>query len=134
MTIPSTLVGVWRLIYTESKDATGAHMSAPYGGDQAMGLISFSDSGRMACVLCDSSAAVAANMLREYVSYCGAYVVDGDRLITKVDAASRPDWMGTEQIRTWSLAGDILELRPPLRAYAAAPEQRLLRWQRVGDL
>lgn len=129
-----SLVGVWRLIHAEATDANGAPLNAPYGGDQAMGLISFSDSGRMACVLCDSSAAVAANMLREYVSYCGAYVVDGDRLITKVDAASRPDWMGTEQIRTWSLAGDILELRPPLRAYAAAPEQRLLRWQRVGGL
>ncbi|MGA0926834.1 MAG: lipocalin-like domain-containing protein [Burkholderiaceae bacterium] len=129
-----SLVGVWRLIHTEAVDANGTRLTPPYGGDQAMGLISFSDSGRMACVLCDSSAAVPTDKPREYVSYCGAYVVDGDRLITKVDAASRPDWMGTEQIRTWSLAGDILELRPPLRAYAAAPEQRLLRWQRVGGL
>ena len=129
-----SLVGVWRLIHTEAVDANGTRLTPPYGGHQAMGLISFSDSGRMACVLCDSSAAVPTDKPREYVSYCGAYVVDGDRLITKVDAASRPDWMGTEQIRTWSLAGDILELRPPLRAYAAAPEQRLLRWQRVGNL
>lgn len=129
-----SLVGVWRLIHTEATDATGRRLTAPYGGDQAMGLICFSDDGRMACVLCNGNPNLAEGQTREYVSYCGVYRIEGEQLITEVDASSRADWMGTEQVRTWALTGDVLELRPPVRAYAAAPEQRVLRWQRVGDL
>ena len=47
-----SFAGVWRLIHTEATDANATPSNAPYGGDQAMGLISFSGDGRMVCVLC----------------------------------------------------------------------------------
>ena len=40
-----SLVGVWRLIHTEAVDANGTRLTPPYGGDQAMGLISFQTVG-----------------------------------------------------------------------------------------
>lgn len=47
-----SFAGVWRLIHTEATDANATPSNASYGGDQAMGLISFSGDGRMVCVLC----------------------------------------------------------------------------------
>jgi hypothetical protein len=36
---------------------------------------------------------------REYSSYCGNYTYDGERLVTRVDAASDPTRIGSDQVR-----------------------------------
>ncbi len=127
------LTGTWELVRTTSTGADGTQMPAPYGGDDAMGLVSFREDGRMVCVLCDSRTQVPDNASREYNSYCGAYTYDGKRLTTAVDASSNPNWDATDQVRDVSFEGDLLVLRPPLRAYAAQAEQRVLFWRKVGD-
>ena len=126
-----SLVGSWKLIKTESVAANGNKLPAPYGGQRAMGTVTFAASGRMICVLCDSANELPPGEKREYNSYCGNYRFDGQQLITVVDASANPAWMNTEQVRDVHFEGDTLVLRPPLRAYAAEPEQRTLYWQRM---
>lgn len=128
----NSLVGTWQLIRTSSVTAEGTEMPAPYGGENSMGLVSLSDDGRMIAVLCDSSKELPAGKTREFVSYCGAYTFDGKQLNTQVDASSRPEWFGSEQVRDVAFEGDTLVLRPPLRAYAGPAEQRVLYWQKIS--
>ena len=48
------IVGIWKMVRTESTGADGRPMPAPYGGAGGLGIITFTADGRMACVLCDS--------------------------------------------------------------------------------
>jgi len=127
-----SLPGTWKLVRTEAFDADGNCISPPYGGEKAMGLVSFNRDNRMIAVLCDSHPDTPPGLEREFVSYCGNYSFDGEHLITQVDASSRQAWFGTEQIRHVSFENELLVLRPPRRAYAGAPEQRVLYWQRLA--
>lgn len=127
-----SLIGSWSLLRTESTDAGGQVLDPPYGGEMAMGLVSFSAENRMVAVLCDSRANAPTNFKREFVSYCGSFSFDGRRLVTHVDASSRADWFGTSQVRDVALEGETLVLRPPQRAYAGQPEQRVLYWKKLN--
>ncbi|MGB7180987.1 MAG: lipocalin-like domain-containing protein [Burkholderiaceae bacterium] len=127
----SSLTGTWKLIKTSSVAADGSEMPAPYGGEGAMGLVSFSESGRMVAVLCDSRTEVPKGSAREYNSYCGAYTFDGKELVTQVDASSNAAWFDSEQVRSARFEGDTLILQPPLRPYGQQPEQRTLHWKKI---
>jgi len=124
------LTGTWELVRTSSTDGNGAPMPPPYGGENAMGLVSFGDNGRMVCVLCNSQAELPEDSAREYNSYCGAFTYDGKQLTTAVDASSNAKWFATDQVRDVSFEGDLLVLRPPLRAYAAQTSDRHWRTRR----
>ncbi len=126
------LTGTWALVRSESSTADGSQMPAPYGGEDALGIVQLTAAGRMICVLCNSAPELPADTPREFVSYCGAYSFDGKVMRTIVDASSRPDWFNTEQLRDVSFEGETLVLRPPLRAYAAQPEQRVLYWKKIA--
>jgi hypothetical protein len=66
----------------------------PYGG-KALGRVTFTADGRMMSVVCDGRKELPAGVSREYSSYCGNYTYDGERLVTRVDAAStllHPAW------------------------------------------
>jgi len=42
--------------------------------------------------------------------------------------------MGTEQVREVGQEGELMVLRPPLRAYLGRPpEQRILYWEKISD-
>ena len=125
------VVGVWRLVAASAVDADGKPLPKPYG-PQAMGLLTLNADGRMMAVLCDGRAEVPDGP-REYASYCGNYAFDGATLVTRVDAASQPERMGTDQVRQARFDADgRMVLRPPLRPYGAVTQQRELVWERVG--
>ena len=69
---------------------------------------------------------------RAYSSYCGNYTFDGTRLITRVDAASDPARIGSDQVREVSFDGDRMILRPPPRQGEAGEEYRELTWERIA--
>jgi hypothetical protein len=89
----------------------------------------------MASVLCDGRKEIPPGQVRGYSSYCGNYRFDGTTLVTRVDAASDPARMGTDQVRQVSFEGDLMVLRPPLVSFGAGaePEQRVLHWQKIAD-
>lgn len=128
----NTITGTWQLIHTECIGHDGSSLAPPYGGAaNCMGLLSMSAAGRMVCVLCDSRVDMPQGLSREYNSYCGAYQFDGKQLVTRVDASSNPDWIGTDQIRDVSFEDEILVLRPVTGSGPASNGQRILHWIRL---
>jgi len=130
-----SIIGTWALVKAIATAADGSPRPAPFGGAKAMGRVTFNADGRMMAVLCDGRPEMPGGERRGYSSYCGNYTFDGRTLITRVDAASDPARMGTDQIRQVSHEGDLMVLRPPLRSYDGAPEeQRVLWWRKIAEV
>jgi hypothetical protein len=71
-----------------------------------MGRLTFTAEGRMMSVICDGRPALPPGASREYSSYCGNYAFDGARLVTRVDAASDPSRIGSQQPRGVRFEGE----------------------------
>ena len=130
LAVPS-IVGTWKLVAAAARDRSGNLLPAPYGG-KGMGRVMFNADGRMMAVTCDGRPELPAGASRAYSSYCGNYTFDGARLVTRVDAASDPARIGTDQGREVGFDGDRMILRPPPRAAAGGREHRELTWERIA--
>jgi len=86
----------------------------------------------MMAVVCDGRAELPPGVERGYSSYCGPYTFDGARLVTRVDAASDPARIASDQVREVSFDGERMILRPQPRQTAAGEEHRELTWQRIA--
>ncbi len=127
------IVGTWRLVRSTAVAADGTPLPPPFGGEKAMGRLVLSAEGRMMSVICDGRPVIGGDETREYRSYCGNYTFDGEHLVTRVDAASDPARLGTEQVRDVHFEGEMMVLRPPLTAYGEVEEQREVFWRRIAD-
>lgn len=127
------IVGTWRLVEPTARNAKGEPMPTPYG-PKFMGRVTFNADGRMMAVLCDGRPALPEGTAREYASYCGNYTFDGARLVTRVDAASDPARMGTDQVRDVKFEGNRMILRPPPRQWAGQEQHRELAWEKISDV
>jgi hypothetical protein len=125
--------GTWRLVRAVARDADGNELPAPYGGHPA-GRVMLGADGRMMAVTCDGRRDIPGGGTREYGSYCGNYTFDGKQLITRVDAASDPSRIGSDQVRDVRFEGDLMVLRPPARIYDGAQQQRELYWEKIADV
>ena len=126
-----SIVGTWKLAAATARDRSGNPLPAPFGG-KGMGLLTLNAGGRMMAVICDSRPELPAGTDRAYSSYCGNYSFDGSRLITRVDAASDPARLGSDQVREVSFDGDRMILRPPPRQTEAGEEYREVTWERLA--
>lgn len=124
------IVGTWRLVSTQARSEDGKPLPAPYG-PKAMGLVVFEADGRMMAVLCDGRTSLPGND-RDYNSYAGNYAFDGRTLVTRVDAASDPSRMGTEQVRHARFEGARLILNPPPRPWRGSVQHHELVWERIA--
>ena len=129
------IIGTWRLVKGFSVDAEGKPLPPPYGGDKAMGRVTFNADGRMMAVLCDGRTELPPGTPREYNSYCGNFTFDGQTLTTRVDAARDPSWIGRDEVRAVHFDGKYMVLRPPFRPmHNRPPEQRELWWEKISDV
>ncbi|MEM9354829.1 MAG: lipocalin-like domain-containing protein [Pseudomonadota bacterium] len=128
------IIGTWRLVRGSSVDADGNALPPPYGGDKAMGQVIFNADGRMMAVLCDGRAELPAEEIREYTSYCGNYTFDGKKLVTRVDATSDAERMGTDQVRDVHFDGEFMILRPPMKPYGNKMQQREIVWEKISNV
>ena len=127
-----SIVGTWKMIGATARDRDGKPMPAPYGG-QGMGRVAFTAEGRMMAVTCDARRELPPGTARAYSSYCGNYTCDGTRLVTRVDAASDPSRIGSDQVREVSFDGeDRMILKPPPRQSEAGEEYREISWARIS--
>ena len=127
------VIGTYRLVKAVARDAAGNVLPAPYGGNP-LGRVVLGVDGRMIALTCDASPNLPAAAKREYSSYTGMYTFDGKTLVTKVDGASDPARIGSDQVRGVRFEDGLMVLRPPLRPYGAAPEQRELYWEKISDV
>lgn len=126
-----SIVGTWRLIAAAAHDENGGTLPPPYGG-RGTGRVVFGVDGRMMSVVCDGRPELPASARRDYSSYCGSYTFDGGRLVTRVDAASDPSRIGSDQVREVRFSGERMILRPPPRRSNGRTEQRELTWERIA--
>ncbi|HVC59748.1 MAG TPA: lipocalin-like domain-containing protein [Acetobacteraceae bacterium] len=129
----ASVFGTWRLVRAVAHDGDGKELPTPYGG-HGMGRVMLGADGRMMAVTCDGRREIPGGGKREYSSYCGNYTFDGTLLVTRVDAASDPSRIGSEQVRGVRFEGGLMVLRPPARTYGGAAEQRELYWEKIADV
>ena len=76
-----------------------------------------------------------ADLMNSVVAYTGTYRLEGDKWITKVDAASNPEWVGTEQMRFFKVEGNRLQVMTPWRIMPNWPQRGMTRsiltWERI---
>ena len=136
------LVGTWRLVSFEVRDANH-RVSYPYGPD-ASGYIVYSHDGYMsvsimsadrpdfeAADLLGGSAAERAGAARTYVSYCGRYEVRDGAVVHRVQLSLLPNWVGTEQERSYELEGDRLRLSTGPMLLGGSEQRAYLIWERA---
>jgi hypothetical protein len=126
------IVGTWKLAHAIARDAAGAALPAPYGG-KGIGRVTFTIEGRMMSVVCDGRPELPAGAPRDYSSYCGNYSFDGARLVTRVDAASDPSRIGSDQVRGVRFEEGRMILSPPPRRSGGGEEYRELTWERIAE-
>ena len=67
--------------------------------DGLLGRVTITAEGRMMSVVCDGRKELPAGVSREYSSSCGNYAYDCEKIVTRVDAASDPSRIGSDQVR-----------------------------------
>ena len=97
-----------------------------------MGRVTFTGDGRMMSVVCDGRPMLPPGTSRKYSSYCGNYTFDGERLVTRVDAASDASRIGSDKVRGVRLEGERMILMPPARQTGGSEEYREISWERIA--
>jgi len=133
------LQGVWKLIsYDVEIQTTGK--KEPLMGEHPTGYAIFTPEGRAMFVVTGEGRKPAttvqerAGLLNTVVAYTGTYRLDGDKWIVKVEAASNPEWVGTEQVRFFKIDGNRLQVMTPWRIMPNWPQKGMTRsilvWER----
>ena len=126
-----SIVGTWKLLHATARDTTGAALPPPYAG-KGIGRVTFTADGRMMSVVCDGRKELPSGVSREYSSYCGNYTYDGEKLVTRVDVASDPSRIGSDQVRGVRFEGERMVLIPPPRRTGETEEHREITWERIA--
>ncbi|MCL1692844.1 MAG: lipocalin-like domain-containing protein, partial [Actinomycetia bacterium] len=141
------LIGTWRLVewtFTVN-DSRPTH---PWGGDP-VGLLTYSEDGRMSASLMsvgrppaptrtlsaapvDIRAAAAAG----YLSYAGAYTLEGDDVLHHIELSLMPNWVGRTERRhiEWlatESGKDLILSTPPTRTDGGRTAVNRLRWGKI---
>jgi hypothetical protein len=112
----SEVTGVWllRSYYLENQQ-TGERIE-PYGSNPK-GVFMMHPEGRIAVVMTPGEQGKAvteadqAQAFRKLIAYSGLYRVEPpDRLVTAVDIAWFEPWVGSEQVRKFSVEEDMLKI------------------------
>jgi hypothetical protein len=135
------LIGRWSLLSWEGRDDSGALVS--HGGDRPLGELIYLPSGRMAVQIqwderrplgsreLDAGDEPArAEALSTYNAYAGTFSLPADGVVVHhVELSLRPDQVGMEKRRDYTLDGEVLTLRTqPVRSGDSLASSEL-RWQ-----
>ena len=139
----SRLVGTWRLVSMEVREAAGG-ASYPFGRD-AVGYLLYSADGYMSAAIMTAgrpafaagdilggSVEERAGAAATYISYAGRYEVRGDRVVHHVEVSLFPNWVGGTQERFCEFIGERLALNTGPMAVAGAMRRAYLVWERAA--
>jgi Lipocalin-like domain len=138
-----SVVGRWELQALRSIGEDGTVTGLPFG-EHPHGVLIYTPGGWMAGQLAATSRAMVddadplggpldqrAAAYSTYVAYWGRYALDGERITHYVDNGLVPGWAGVEQVRYFSLSGDVLVLRTPVMLIAGVTGVTELTWRRM---
>jgi hypothetical protein len=120
--VAQRLVGAWELVSFENIAADGTRRPGNYD----RGQITYDASGRMSAQLMNSANKAdqppqtdeaRAAAYRRYLGYYGPFVVDeGTGTVTHiVEGSSNPSWIGSRQVRYYTLSQDNQQLTLSVR-------------------
>jgi len=120
-TTKDDLVGAWKFVSAEEVFEGGDRR--PQFGPSADGYLSYSPNGIVTAVLGSTKRPASSApspesasdsdvvaMARDFIAYGGPFSVDSDTntVTHHIDIALFPGWQGGEQIRTFTVDGDLL--------------------------
>ena len=124
--------GVWKLVSQEVEIQATGQKEFPMG-KKPTGYVMFTPDDRATFILTADDRKPAktvqerADLLNSMVAYTGAYRLDGDKWITKVEVAWNPEWVGTEQTRLFHIDGNRLHVLTPWRVMPNWPDKGMQR-------
>ena len=124
--------GVWKLVSYEVEIQSTGQKEFPMG-QKPTGYVTFTAEGRVFFVLTGEGRKPAktdqerAALLGSVVAYPGTYRLEADKWITKVEVAWNPEWVGTEQSRSYKIDGDRLQVLTPWRVMPNWPDKGMTR-------
>lgn len=127
------LVGTWQLVSFEAVSPTTSERW-PARGEHPSGYTIFTPEGRMSVLITNegrkapSTDQDRSDLFQTMVAYTGTYRVDGNKWVTRVDVAANPALVGTEQERSFQLAGEQLQESTGLMAWPIHPEKGSVRF------
>jgi Lipocalin-like domain len=121
-------VGTWKLVSFQFEVEGGERRNV--FDEHPVGVIIITAEGHLLTLITASNrapTATASELFDSMMSYSGLYRLQGNnRLITRVDSAWNPAWVGTEQTRSFKRDGDTLSLMAPdFHEHPKFPGQRV---------
>ncbi|MBO3745132.1 lipocalin-like domain-containing protein [Streptosporangiaceae bacterium NEAU-GS5] len=124
-------IGTWRLVSSyfvaqESGDRLDVLGAEPFG------YAVFESTGRLISLLTSdartraASGADPAALHKSMIAYTGRWSIDGDKIVTLVDGAWDPSWVGTEQVRYFTFDGRTLSVRSAPFGHPSFPGQEVI--------
>lgn len=136
------LIGTWRLISFEIRN-TDDQVSYPYG-DDAVGYLLYTFDGYMSATLMRSKRSnfaardIAGGTIEEqimavqtYLSYCGKYEIQGNKVIHHIEASLFPNWVGIDQERLFEFKDNRLFLSTPPLLVSGKQQVAHLSWEHL---
>jgi len=111
------IIGNWKLVGVVYEDSAGQR--TPVLGARPTGFQIATASGHwLALVTAEGRPVPQTNAertqaLRTMISCTGRWRVEGDRVVTRVEAAWNQAWVDTDQARVFRFEGDLLHLESP---------------------
>lgn len=137
-----SFVGTWRLVSLQHKTEDG-QIRYPFGQD-ARGYIMYNPDGYMGVAIMNphrpryASDDFRGGTSREkeaaadtYVSYCGKFEVQGNRVIHHVEISLFPNFVGQDIVRYFEFQSNHLTLTTPPFLFEGRKETGRLVWERV---
>ena len=135
-------VGAWRLVSMEYVSEDG-EASYPLGPD-ASGYIMYHPNGYMSVNMMSANRPTYASQdlkggtdeekvaaAETYISYCGRYEVQGNKVIHHVEVAFFPNRVGADLERTFTVSGNRLSIRTPPILVEGKERTGRLEWERA---
>jgi hypothetical protein len=134
--------GLWKLVSYEVEVQSSGEKD-PVMGAHPTGYAYFTPEGRVFFLLTGEGRKAAkdaegkAALLDTLVSYTGTVTVAGDQWTARLDTAWNPEWVGTEQTRTFKIEGTRLRVLTPWRIMPNWAKQGMTRsivtFERASD-
>jgi Lipocalin-like domain len=122
-----TIVGTY-VVHLVEKYGEDGTVEFPFG-EPATGMLLYAADGAMAAVVgrsdqpslemdllagsVQASDGELAAAFRSAYGFAGTFVVEGEIVRHHILVSTVPNWVGTDQVRPYSIEGDTLTLRPP---------------------
>ena len=141
---PSILVGAWRLVSYETKDAKG-RIDYPLGEHVTGQLVYDARSNMSVQIMRQDRPAFVSNdfargtdtearaALEGYIAYFGTYTMDSAKhtVVHHIRGALFPNFVGGDQIRNYTFENGRLVLSTPPILWRGEPQEWVLVWERL---